>query len=106
MLELITASTTATPAERPAATLDDVAREGSAWNDVRIWDYLHILLHRRWTVVAVLAFTVLSSLIMSFSSTPMYSATALLQIEPEGPNRGPSSRPGRSSRSSRSEITP
>ena len=29
MLELITASTTATPAERPAATLDDVAREGA-----------------------------------------------------------------------------
>jgi transposase-like protein len=28
-LELITASTTATPAERPAATLDDVAREGA-----------------------------------------------------------------------------
>ncbi len=69
-----------------AVSRDDVAREGSAWNDVRLWDYLHILLHRRWTVVAVLAFTVLTSLIMSFSSTPMYSATALLQIEPEGPN--------------------
>jgi succinoglycan biosynthesis transport protein ExoP len=65
---------------------DDSPRDLSAWRDVQLWDYLHILMHRRWTVAAVLAFTVLTALIVSFSSTPMYRATALLQIEPEGPN--------------------
>jgi succinoglycan biosynthesis transport protein ExoP len=62
--------------------------EGMAaiWNDVQFWDYVHVLSHRRWTAIAVVGLAVLTALVVTFSSTPMYSATALVQIQPEGPN--------------------
>ena len=56
------------------------------WADIRFWDYMHVLAHRRWTTVAVTGFAVLTALILTFAATPLYSATALVQIEPEGPN--------------------
>jgi capsular exopolysaccharide synthesis family protein len=56
------------------------------WSDIRFWDYLHVLAHRRWTTVAVTGFAVLTALILTFAATPLYTATALVQIEPEGPN--------------------
>ncbi|HET9063898.1 MAG TPA: GNVR domain-containing protein, partial [Candidatus Binatia bacterium] len=56
------------------------------WTDIRFWDYMHVLAHRRWTTVAVTGFAVLTALILTFAATPLYTATALVQIEPEGPN--------------------
>ncbi|MFQ5479456.1 MAG: GumC family protein [Candidatus Binatia bacterium] len=52
---------------------------------MNLWDYINIVLRRRWTLAAVFTVCVLSALIFSLASTPMYKATALLQIQPGGP---------------------
>ncbi|RMF22946.1 MAG: polysaccharide biosynthesis tyrosine autokinase [Deltaproteobacteria bacterium] len=54
--------------------------------EVNLRDYIGVLLHRRWTVATALVVCVLATLIFSLVSTPMYEATALLQIQPGGPN--------------------
>jgi uncharacterized protein involved in exopolysaccharide biosynthesis len=59
---------------------------GAAEDEVNLWDYVGILMRRRWTVTAFFAVCVLSATILSFAATPMYTATALLQIQPDGPN--------------------
>jgi succinoglycan biosynthesis transport protein ExoP len=55
-------------------------------DEINPWDYLNVVLRRRWTVAAVFAVCVLSALVFSLAATPMYKATALLQIQPGGPN--------------------
>jgi capsular exopolysaccharide synthesis family protein len=55
-------------------------------DEINLWDYVNVLLRRRWTVTAVFAVCVLSALVLSFAATPMYTAAALLQIQPGGPN--------------------
>jgi len=53
--------------------------------EFNIWEYINVVLRRRWTVIAVFVVCLLTGLIFSFTSTPMYSATTLLQIQPAGP---------------------
>src|SRR5262245_41080921 len=53
--------------------------------DVSIWDYLFVISRRRWTVVSVLTAFVLTAVIYSFAATRLYTATALIQIQPSGP---------------------
>jgi polysaccharide biosynthesis transport protein len=55
------------------------------WTEINFWDYVHVLAHRRWTTLAVTGLAVLTALIVTFAATPLYTATALVQIEPEGP---------------------
>ena len=43
-------------------------------------------MRRRWTVAAVFAFCVITATILSFAATPLYKATALIEIQPTGPN--------------------
>jgi capsular exopolysaccharide synthesis family protein len=68
---------------------DSLARTSyeSADSDVvDVWDYISVVLRRRWTVAAVFAVSVLAALVLSFATTPKYRATALLQIQPSGPH--------------------
>ena len=53
---------------------------------VHLWHYVHVILRRRWTVAAVFAFCVLTALVFSLAATSEYRSTALLQIQPGGPN--------------------
>jgi capsular exopolysaccharide synthesis family protein len=50
------------------------------------WDYVNIVLRRRWTVAATFAVSVLATLIFSLAATPKYRSTILLQIQPTGPH--------------------
>ncbi|MEY6431476.1 polysaccharide biosynthesis tyrosine autokinase [Thioalkalicoccus limnaeus] len=46
-------------------------------------EYWHILVRRRWTLFAVLALTIVATVLVTFLSTPIYRATLLLQIDRE-----------------------
>jgi uncharacterized protein involved in exopolysaccharide biosynthesis len=61
------------------------ASAGTGEDAVNLWDYVGILMRRRWTVVTIFAASVLVALILSVAATPMYKATALVQIQPNGP---------------------
>jgi succinoglycan biosynthesis transport protein ExoP len=73
-------------ARQRALTTRENESAGTLWNDIRFWDYVHVLGHRRWTTIAAVGFAVLTALIVTLSATPLYTATALVQIQPEGPN--------------------
>ena len=47
--------------------------------------YWYVLLKRRWTILAAAALLTAIAAIASFSTTPIYEATARLEIEPETP---------------------
>ena len=54
--------------------------------DTTLIDYLHVLLSRKWTVLAVLFTVVIGTLIYSLRQTPVYRATTSIQIDREDPN--------------------
>jgi len=49
-------------------------------------DYLRILIKRRWIMMAIFMVVVLTVTIHTFTSTPIYKATARIVIEKENPN--------------------
>ena len=65
---------------------DALYYESSAGEEINLWDYIHTILRRRWTVAAALTVSVSAALVLSLAATPTYEATALLQIQPGGPN--------------------
>ena len=46
--------------------------------------YLHVLLRRRWLLLAVAFTVIVLAALQVFTTTPMYQATARLQVDPEG----------------------
>lgn len=50
------------------------------------WDYIHVIRRRRWTVLSILGTCVLATLVFCLAATPLYRATALVQIQPAGPH--------------------
>jgi len=54
-------------------------------DDARLIDSWHAVLRRRWVVLAVAASVLLVALVSSFLATPLYKATATLQIERRNP---------------------
>jgi capsular exopolysaccharide synthesis family protein len=65
----------------PSADADDGAGEA-----VHLMDYWRVILARRWTVLACLLTVVAVTTIYTFKQTPMYQATASVQIDKENPN--------------------
>ncbi len=59
---------------------------GFGGRETHLWDFLQVILRRRWTAAAVFGFCALSALIFTLAATPLYRSTALLQIRPGGPN--------------------
>jgi polysaccharide biosynthesis transport protein len=49
-------------------------------------DYLRVILKRRWTIIAVFAIIVITVVIHTYTTTPIYKATTRLVIEKENPN--------------------
>ncbi|RMD81973.1 MAG: hypothetical protein D6815_10360, partial [Candidatus Dadabacteria bacterium] len=74
------------PAEREEEQIATAYYELADEEEVNLRDYIGVLLHRRWTVATTFVICVLATLIFSLVATPMYRATALLQIQPGGPN--------------------
>jgi len=66
-------------AQQPGAQFHEEEEEGFA-----IQRYLDILLNRKWVVLAVAATVVLLTAVQVFTTTPLYRATATVQIDPEG----------------------
>lgn len=50
----------------------------------QIEEYLQILWRRKWLVAAVMATVVLLAGVQTFTTTPLYTATATIQVDPEG----------------------
>ena len=53
---------------------------------IHLLDYWHILVIRKWTVVAILVTVVGLAALRTFNEVPMYRATARIQIDGENPN--------------------
>jgi polysaccharide biosynthesis transport protein len=49
-------------------------------------DYIHVLMKRKWTLITVFAFAVVTVTIHAFTATPYYDATTRLIIDRENPN--------------------
>jgi capsular exopolysaccharide synthesis family protein len=49
-------------------------------------DYWAVLLHHRWTVITFLATVVLTTMIVTLVTTPVYRSTVLIEIGPGNPN--------------------
>ena len=63
---------------------------GPAWayeaDDRHVLDYLRVLYKRRWLAGAVFLVVTLTAFILAVTATPVYEATARLQIETDAPN--------------------
>ncbi len=57
-----------------------------AQEEFNLWKYIDIISRRRWSIAACLVVCILTGSIITFAATPMYRSTALLQIQPNGPN--------------------
>src|ERR1051325_5635673 len=51
-----------------------------------LMDYWRVIVVRRWTIFAIVATSVVVTLIYSFKKMPVYQATASIQIDRENPN--------------------
>ncbi len=54
--------------------------------DTTLATYWYVLMKRRWTILAAVAVLTAIAAIVSFRTTPIYEATARLEIEPETPS--------------------
>jgi capsular exopolysaccharide synthesis family protein len=70
------------PPTLTASTFNDRSDDDS----VPLMDYWRVILSRRWTVAAILATVVALTMIYTFKQTPIYQATASIQIDKENPN--------------------
>lgn len=55
-------------------------------DSIHLLDYWHVLVARRWTVIAILVTVVTVTLIYTLKQTPIYQASTTLQIDRENPN--------------------
>ncbi len=69
------------PSLRPPLTLGAVAMEPGR----HFWDYWRILARHRWTVITFFLASVIVGTAWTFTSQPIFSATATLRIEKEEP---------------------
>lgn len=53
--------------------------------EAHFWDYWRVLVRHRWTVLTFLAVTVIVTTIWTFTTRPLFTATATLRIEKEEP---------------------
>jgi capsular exopolysaccharide synthesis family protein len=53
-------------------------------DEIELRYYLEIIARRCWTVIASLVICVLTAVIISMAATPLYTATALIQVRPGG----------------------
>src|SRR6516225_5009682 len=66
-----------------------VASTGSDLNEeeaIHLMDYWRVIVARRWTIFAILATVVVVTIVYTFKQTPIYQATASIQIDKENPN--------------------
>lgn len=68
----------------PAVTTYTAAREDE--DEIHILEYWRIILARRWTIFAVLLTVVAATLVWTLKQTPVYRASATIQIDRENPN--------------------
>ncbi len=65
---------------------EDYGYAGAQTEGFDLWKYFDVLVRRRWSIAAVFTVSVLAALVLTLASTPMFQSTALLQIQPNGPN--------------------
>lgn len=59
--------------------------EPVAAEEVHFWDYWRVLVRHRWTVISCFLVTVLGATVWTFTTRPVFTATATLRIEREQP---------------------
>ncbi len=62
------------------------AGEHESEEEIHLLDYWRVIVGRRWTILATLATVVAATMIYTFKQTPIYQATASVQIDKENPN--------------------
>jgi len=55
-------------------------------DEVHLLDYWRVIVARRWVILAILSTVVAATTIYTFKQTPIYQATATIQIDKENPN--------------------
>jgi succinoglycan biosynthesis transport protein ExoP len=66
----------------PLGSENSVAQE----DGINLRHYWHVILERRWLIIAAFVSVLILSLIFLFKATPIYQATAKMQIDPESEN--------------------
>ncbi|MEX2220532.1 MAG: polysaccharide biosynthesis tyrosine autokinase [Candidatus Rokuibacteriota bacterium] len=61
------------------------AYPGSGSGDAHFWDYWRILVRHRWTVVLIFLGALLTAAVWTFTSRPLFTASATLRIDREEP---------------------
>jgi capsular exopolysaccharide synthesis family protein len=69
----------------PPTITPSIAIEQSE-DEVHLMDYWRVIVARRWTIFAILATVVTLTTIYTLKQTPIYQATASIQIDKENPN--------------------
>src|ERR1043165_4866196 len=70
----------------PAQITAPLATDHSEEEPVHPMDYWRVIVTRRWTILAIVATLVTVTLIYTLKQTPIYRATANIQIDKENPN--------------------
>src|SRR6516164_9857053 len=65
----------------PSTASDQVEEESN-----HLMDYWRVIASRRWTILAILMTVVAVTILYTFKQTPIYQATASIQIDKENPN--------------------
>src|SRR5687767_6223834 len=67
------------------SSLQDIGEDPES-DSVHILDYWHVLVARRWTVIAIFVTVATVTFISTFKQVPIYRASTTLQIDRENPN--------------------
>jgi polysaccharide biosynthesis transport protein len=77
----------ATAPAAPALAGRDLARLAASPHaeEPHFWDYWRVLVRHRWTIISVFLVTVMAGMVHTFTTRPVYTATATLRLEKEEP---------------------
>jgi len=59
--------------------------ENSEEQQIDLREYLRVILKRKWTIIAAFAIVVITTMIQTYTTTPIYQASTRLIIEKENP---------------------
>src|SRR5258708_24047680 len=70
----------------PATITPSIGGDYGEDEAVHLMDYWRVIVARRWTILTIMATVVAVTMICTFKQTPIYQATASIQIDKENRN--------------------
>ncbi len=70
----------------PVSALQQTFHEWQKADEIQLRDYLDVILRRKWLIATVLTLVFISTLIFTLATTPIYEASAVVEVSQETPH--------------------